>query len=139
IVLTDLYNYAMPMIRYDTGDIGTFKIINKNNVKKLAITNFGGRQIDMIYDYNDNFVSPHKISVSFWGYNEIDEFQFIQTNKKEYKVLLKLKNGRFTEIEKLRNTLEDVLGKKSKIEFSFVNEIPKLKSGKKKYVMNIMK
>lgn len=139
IVLTDLYNYAMPMIRYDTGDIGTFKIINKNGVEKLAITNFGGRQIDMIYDYNGNFVSPHKISVSFWGYNEIDEFQFIQTNKKEYKVLLKLKNGKFTEIAKLKNTLEDILGKKSNIEFSVVNEIPKLKSGKKKYIMNIMK
>ena len=37
IVVTDLYNYAMPMIRYDTGDIGriSYRIKNFPNIQQI--------------------------------------------------------------------------------------------------------
>src|SRR5699024_10921938 len=102
IVITDLYNYAMPMIRYDTGDVGTFTYIEVNGVQKKAITNFGGRMIDMIYDCYQNYVSPHKISVTFWNFPELNQFQFIQESEQKYRVLLNT-DRRFEREEEIRS------------------------------------
>ena len=81
IVVTDLYNYAMPMIRYDTGDVGSLKYMEINGVKKKVITNFTGRKIDMVYDVSGRCLSPHKVSVTFWSFPELKQFQFIQEVK----------------------------------------------------------
>ena len=37
IVVTDLFNYAMPMIRYDTGDMGAISVFDINGRKKRCI------------------------------------------------------------------------------------------------------
>lgn len=135
IVVTDLYNYAMPMIRYDTGDVGAFVYINSNGVKKKAITNFGGRKIDIIYDIYGNVVSPHKVSVVFWNYSELKQFQFIQEGKNKYKVLLNIKDH-FERENELKETLKFILGKEANININIVDNIPPLPSGKRKYIMN---
>jgi len=137
IVVTDLYNYAMPMIRYDTGDVGTFQYQQINGINKKVIMNFGGRQIDMIYDTKGAFVSPHKLSVMFWGIENVEEFQFIQKDQKQYKVLLNVYNT-FKHDKELIKILKGVLGNDAEIKIHQVKEIPKLKSGKSKYIMNEM-
>lgn len=135
IVVTDLYNYAMPMIRYDTGDVGAFTYLNVNGNKKKAITNFGGRKIDMIYDVNGNSISPHKISVVFWSFSELKQFQFIQEEKKKYTVLLDVR-GNFDREDELINKLKDIVGNEATIELKLVESIPVLNSGKRKYIIN---
>lgn len=47
IVLTDLYNKAMPLIRYDTGDIGCLTYVNRNGTRKKAISSFAGRKMSV--------------------------------------------------------------------------------------------
>lgn len=64
IVVTDLRNMAMPMIRYDTGDVGAW--VKYKGFDYRAIGNFGGRSIDMIYDSNGRLISPHSISTAMW-------------------------------------------------------------------------
>jgi len=135
IVVTDLYNYAMPMIRYDTGDIGAFTYVKLNGKKKKAIKNFGGRKIDVIFDVLGNMVSPHKISVAFWNFSELKEFQFIQENDKQYTVLLNYKNN-FNKKFELDEELRSILGQTANIEYKKVESIPVLDSGKRKYIMN---
>src|SRR5690625_2437212 len=135
IVVTDLYNYAMPMIRYDTGDIGAFTYINLRGKKKKAITNFGGRKIDMIFDSNGNTVSPHKISVTFWNFPELKQFQFIQEDNKKYNILLDARES-FTRDDELIKSLKSILGKDAIINLEIVKSIPLLPSGKRKYIMN---
>jgi phenylacetate-CoA ligase len=73
IVITDLYNYAMPMIRYDTGDIGSLVLVKRNGVNKKAIKNFGGRRIDMVFDSYGHRLSPHIITNNLWSFPEIRE------------------------------------------------------------------
>ncbi|MBB5144964.1 phenylacetate-CoA ligase [Cerasibacillus quisquiliarum] len=134
IVVTDLYNYAMPMIRYDTGDVGTFKLMNINGNNKKVISNFNGRKIDMIFDVNGNHISPHKISVAFWDIPGLKQFQFIQENAGKYRVLLIVDNY-FGDTD-LKNKLHRILGKEAIINFNKVQEIPTLNSGKRKYIIN---
>jgi hypothetical protein len=48
IVITDLFNYAMPMIRYDTGDIGIMDY--SKDGKRLVLKSVEGRKMDMVFD-----------------------------------------------------------------------------------------
>jgi len=135
IVVTDLHNYGMPMVRYDTGDVGSITFIERNGVKKKAISDFGGRKIDMIYDCDGNVVSPHKISVSFWAYPELKQFQFVQQNETEYFIKLNVDKKFVKEVE-LKNKMLSLLGEEAIIYIEQVEEIPALSSGKRKYIVN---
>jgi len=135
IVITDLYNYAMPMIRYDTGDMGMISTMQYQDISKNVITNFGGRKIDMIYDADGNFLSPHKISVAFWQYPELTQFQFVQKGAKEYLVRLNVL-GQFAKQKELEAELASMLGDSARIEFEYTDFIPSLESGKRKYIQN---
>lgn len=137
IVLTDLYNYAMPMIRYDTGDIGAIKYINKDGVQKRAITDFGGRRIDAIYDCDGKRLTPHIITVHFWVFPEIIQYQVIQETKQRYTVKLNVRQE-FKQQDELHTILRTILGKQAEITIEFVDEIPVLSSGKRKYIVNMM-
>jgi phenylacetate-CoA ligase len=135
IVITDLYNYAMPIIRYDTGDVGSFKFIKYKGVNKKALTNFGGRKIDLVYDSDGNLLSPHKISVTFWSFPELKQFQFIQQGSNKYLVKLNVKAD-FTRQNELKEKLLALFGDGSIISFEYVDDIPVTGSGKRKYIVN---
>ena len=50
IVITDLYNYAIPLIRYDNGDLAVEERKEKNGRFRLYLKELYGRRGDMIYD-----------------------------------------------------------------------------------------
>ncbi|AIF45572.1 phenylacetate--CoA ligase family protein [Virgibacillus sp. SK37] len=135
IVITDLYNYAMPMIRYDTGDIGAITYVDVKGIKKKCINNFGGRKIDMVYKVDGSILSPHKISVTFWSFTGINQFQFIQLGPRDYKVVLNVASS-FNSESQIVERLYKLLGETAEIRFSYVEDIPALSSGKRKYIMN---
>ena len=133
IVVTDLYNYAMPMIRYDTGDIAIYMKINN----KLCITEIYGRRQDIIYDIHNNPISPHGISVNLWGLSNIKQWQFIQKGQKKYKIMINSSNN-IAEKEVIEK-MKKILGKDANITIEYVSEIPILSSGKTKNIINEIK
>ena len=137
IVITDLYNYAMPMIRYDTGDIGSITFVEQNGIKKRAINNFSGRKIDLVFDSAGNPLSPHQISVTLRFFSELKQFQFIQEGNNKYLVRLKV-DELFPRQDQLEVKLLRLLGDKAIINFEYVEVIPKLDSGKRNYIINKM-
>ena len=140
IVVTDLYNYAMPMVRYDTGDVGAWVEITRDCTKKRAIGSFGGRIVDMIYNCYGESISPHSISTSMWKYKCLEQYQFAQTGKKSYEIRINLKEPNMTVDETdLINTLKVIVGRDAEIELKYRTEIPVLSSGKRRYIINEMK
>lgn len=135
IVITDLYNMAMPMIRYDTGDIGSITRVESHGKLKKAINNFGGRKVDMVFDSFGNRLSPHIISNNFWGFSEIKQFQFIQKSSDAYVVKINT-DVNFQQTDAVKRMLEKLLGDKANISVEIVNEIPELASGKRKYIVS---
>ncbi|MFE1242847.1 hypothetical protein ACFW35_01850 [Fictibacillus sp. NPDC058756] len=135
IVITDLYNYAMPMIRYDTGDIGSITFVEREGVQKKAITNFGGRKIDVVYDCYGKRLSPHIITNNFWSFPEIQQYQFIQETETQYTIKVNV-DGFFEREHELKNLLLKLLGLESEITIQKVDEIPVMASGKRKYIIN---
>lgn len=137
IVVTDLYNYAMPMIRYDTGDVGSIVYIERNGFKKRAIADFGGRRVDQVSDCAGRRLSPHAITNSLWRFSGIRQFQFIQETQTRYTVKISPADG-FAALDEVRLLLQKILGDRAVVDVKLVDEIPVLSSGKRKYIVNNM-
>ena len=135
IVVTDFYNYSMPLIRYDTGDLAVYDERNgKRYIKEIY-----GRVMDLIYDTKGNSLSPATITVNMWGVN-VKQYKFQQVDKKKYNLIINLGNGNKEEIEKeITTKFPKILGEDAIITFEYVDEIPTLASGKWKAVENLMK
>lgn len=138
IVVTDLFNYAMPMIRYDTGDIGAIDIFNINGRNKKCICNFSGRKVDVISDTSGNAISPHAITNNMWSFPNIAQFQLIQKSQNEYKLVLNVSSD-YSDVDKIIAVLKMQLGQDSIITVEIVDEIPVLSSGKRRYIVNEFK
>lgn len=134
IVITDLYNYCMPMIRYDTGDVGQFAITEKNGVKHTALKKIEGRKMEMIYDTNGEMKSPF-IVYHLMKYPHILQYQFIQEDRTKYRVKLNVL-PEFTHAKEIVAELKKHLGSNAIISLEYVDDIPLLSSGKRKFVIN---
>lgn len=138
IVVTDLFNRAMPLIRYDTGDLGVFGKLVKNGRTQYFLKKVEGRKMDAIYHTNGALISSFSVTNSMWKYTQLKQYQFIQIGHKDYEFRLN-SAGDFLLEEELINEFKDYLGSDARIGISYVNEIPLLSSGKRKKVLNKMK
>jgi len=132
IVITDLYNFAMPMIRYDTGDIGC--IIESVMSGKRVLINLEGRKLDVLYNTSKQLVSSLLVYKNMWKYKEIDQYQLIQIGEKDYTFKISSSSG-FDRKDEITNEYKSYLGKDAKILIEMVNEIPLLASGKRRKVV----
>lgn len=134
IVVTDLFNECMPMIRYDTGDIGMMDYEDETHNEYPVLMKIEGRKMDMIYDSNGNFISSYAV-YNILKYPHIKQYQFIQEGDKKYLFKLNVDKA-FNSEDDIKEEFLKLLGADSEIEFEYVNEIPLLSSGKRKFVVN---
>ncbi len=133
IVITDLYNYAMPLVRYDTGDLGTIE----TNGNRRVFTKIEGRKSDTIYDTKGHVVSSFMMT-SIINYANINQVQLIQYDKTAYELKLNV-TPHFNLEAKLREEFKTFLGADATLTISYVEAIPLLNSGKRKYTLNTYK
>ncbi|NDI97573.1 phenylacetate--CoA ligase family protein [Flavobacterium sp. LaA7.5] len=130
IVVTDFYNYAMPMIRYDTGDIGAFNPNDRNYLARIE-----GRKLDLIYDTKGALVSSYIVYKNMWQYTDINQYQLIQCGEKDY--IFKINCDKtFDKEEQLIREFKTYLGGDANFQIEYVDEIPLLSSGKRKKIVN---
>ncbi len=131
IVITDLFNYAMPMIRYDTGDLG---IMQRDGADGFPyFTEIHGRSRDCVYTTAGEIISPAKISVSMWGVESVKQWQFVQKGQREY--LLRLNADKNADTSGILKKMRGALGEDALIDIEYVDEIPVLSSNKRRAVI----
>lgn len=136
IVVTDLYNQAMPLIRYDTGDIGVMVHKKIKDIEVPILEKIEGRKMDMVFNTAGHLVSSFTITNGMWKYTELSQYQFIQTGKTTY--LFKLNcTETFERAALLIEDFKIIFGQDATIQIEYVSEIPLLHSGKRKKVMNL--
>jgi phenylacetate-CoA ligase len=134
VVITDLFNYCMPLIRYDTGDLAFW---NTSETEIPSLERIEGRKVDLIRDSKGAVITSHIVTVNMWKYSELKQYQFAQIAEKEYKFKLNpWKN--FNREEELINEFKGYLGKEANIKIEYVDEVPLLSSGKRRLVVNEM-
>jgi phenylacetate-CoA ligase len=134
IVVTDLFNYAMPLIRYDTGDIAAWKEEAECGWVSQVFPSVQGQMIDIIFDAEGNKKSPHAISVLMGPFEKLLQYQFVQEGPKQYILKLNGSEGHYDDATFV-DLFKDFLGKDAEIVIEHVNEIPVLGSGKRKEVV----
>lgn len=135
IVLTDLFNYAMPLIRYDTGDIAKLNISSEGTPYFEKVE---GRKMDLIFDTKGNIVSSFVIYTKFYKYYSLlQQYQFIQKDKDKYEIKLNLKANKFEFEEELVTDVKKDFGIDAQVTINYVDEIPPLSSGKRRKVVNL--
>ena len=134
IVVTDLFNYAMPIIRYDTGDIAKLGL-DKDG--REILEQIEGRKMDVIYDSKGNIVSSFVVYTKFYNYYHLlKQYQFIQQGEKEYEVKLNLQGDNFEFEDELITSIKSDFGSDANVVITYVDEIPPLSSGKRRKVIN---
>lgn len=131
IVITDLYNYAMPMIRYDTGDVG---LIEVNDQGVPVLKGIQGRKMDMLFDTHGRLLTPSVV----WqldNYKNIKQFQLIQNAAKSYTIRLNV-DGEFDSGHQIIQEFSTYFGEDAEINIEQTDEIPVLASGKRRLVVN---
>jgi phenylacetate-CoA ligase len=137
IVVTDLFNHAMPLIRYDTGDIGIWKKAAKCGWNSQVLSSIEGRMYDLIFDTQGNRFSPNTICMYMWPFDRLAQFQFVQAGAKQY--ILKLNGAEgFYEDATFVELFKGVLGQDAEISVEHVDEIPVLASGKRRTIVSNM-
>ncbi|MDO5104879.1 hypothetical protein [Capnocytophaga sp.] len=133
IVITDLFNRAVPLIRYETGDLCTFGI--KNNRK--YIKTLQGRSNDLLKNNDGELLPPYLIIYTLWHFKGIVQFQLTQENLNLVRLKLmhqfENKNETFKQIEA---KLMAVFGEQTTIQIEEVSEIPTEKTGKRKFIIS---
>ncbi|NNE76890.1 MAG: phenylacetate--CoA ligase family protein [Pricia sp.] len=135
IIVTDLFNRAMPLIRYDTGDLGRLDTSKNNGKTHFVFKKVEGRKMDTIYDTKGEPISSFTLTNNMWKYSELSQYQFIQVSKHEYIFKLNVP-GKFSREQELVKEFTGYLGKDATIHIEYVDEIPLLSSGKRKKVLN---
>lgn len=136
IVVTDFTNHAMPLIRYDIGDLAKIGEVSEDGVL-LSIESLAGRKTDMIIKTNGDTIDFYNSISNEVSYSPaISQWQFIQEGKYVYTLNLCLKDLSLKdEKEHFIKLVKDVVGNDAVVTVNFLDDIPVLNSGKRKLVV----
>jgi phenylacetate-CoA ligase len=128
IVLTNLHNFGMPLIRYEIGDLGAIFSDTCSCGRELSLMKPVGRIYEYFADRNGTFTYLRDFQTVFEDL-PIQDFQVVQESDDEIVIKIVRRHG-YSEAHTnfiLKNI--KVFGK-SKVKVELVNSIPLEKSGK---------
>lgn len=137
VVVTDLWSQAMPLIRYDLGDVAVMQERCACGWDRPVFTDIEGRLVEVIYDTAGNRLSPFAINSRIQDLDSVIQFQFVQHAPARYSIRLHAMPS-FAQEEALTKRLLDVLGGDADLTVVYVDEIPPLRSGKRPFIINEM-
>jgi len=141
ILATSLHNYAMPFIRYDTGDMGHIvEDVCGCGRGSMLLKEVMGRSVDVLLTPEGKSVHGWFFLYIFWEHcKSIKEYQVVQ--EKIDKIVIKIvQDDNFD--EKQIEIIRDIIKRKSSgwdVEFRFVDEIERTNAGKYKFIINELK
>ncbi len=141
ILVTYLNNRAMPFIRYDTGDVGRFESSERCRCGRttLRLAPVMGRQSDTIRTASGKLIHGEYFTHLLYGTNAVREFQFVQETTTRYRLLLVADPAQVASMEpRWRREITDALGAGSELQIEYVDCIPSLPSGKRRFTLTKM-
>lgn len=140
IVVTDLHSNSMPLIRYETGDLGVLGgFFSVQDAWVDSIQKLSGRTMQIIFSTTDEPLYPLYFDSIMDNYDIFHQYQIIQESKNTYTLrLVTNENFSLDSFDKLSfiNKFYEWLGKDAIIEITYVEDIEKLPSGKRPYIIN---
>ncbi len=132
ILATSLYNYALPFIRYDTGDLGVISDLECTCGRKMPL-------LENFLKLNNVIIGSPVLTV-LMGKLDIEQYQIIQTNASS--ITCKIVKGDTYDEKKDEEFIKESFYRhvgKINIEFSYVNVISAVGGSKFKFIINNFK
>lgn len=136
LVVTDLYNRAMPLIRYRTGDMVRIEEASaRSGTCWRRITAVGGRVVDLVYRLDGSRIAGEAIIMSLRTAGVRNKVQVVQNTPQSLTVKHLYSEAILPEVQAaFQEKINEVLGGEIAIEYAGVAELPYDKSGKYRYV-----
>jgi phenylacetate-coenzyme A ligase PaaK-like adenylate-forming protein len=141
LVITDLDNYGMPFIRYQIGDVASFKKETCSCGRGLPLLDHvEGRILDVVKAPNGNRLGGTFWTILFKSRPGIKSFQVVQDRLEGITVkYIKYPEVSSIDFAALRDRIQEKCGEDFKIDFEEVFSIPKTSSGKTRIVISKLK
>lgn len=135
IVITDLHNYAFPLIRYDNGDTAVLLPPDEYSNGYPVLGKLFGRRFDITYSTTGAAISPLTYGRILKHFDTISQWQFVQEGEKEYKLKVVMR-CEDPNLKSIVDQLKEYIGKDAVVTIEKVSDIPVLASGKRKPCVN---
>lgn len=132
IIVTDLHNYGMPLLRYVNGDLATPTQARCSCGRNLPLLErVDGRTLDALRTAHGHFVPGEFIVYIFLNAKGIKRYQVVQRSLEKFDVSL-VRDRDFDEsvLALLRRELAKAVGDSVELDFHFVEDIPLTPTGK---------
>jgi len=121
IIATSLFNFSMPFIRYDTGDVGTQIRSDNEDISRHRLINLGGRVTDYIKIGGKVVGSP--VLTVLMGKFDINRYQIIQTSENTIELIIERgKTYTFNDEKYIKQSFQENIGEKTNIIFNYEAE-----------------
>ncbi|OQB43901.1 MAG: Phenylacetate-coenzyme A ligase [Parcubacteria group bacterium ADurb.Bin159] len=140
IIITNLHNYSMPLIRYEIGDtaIGDPKQCQCKNILP-TLKKITGRITDHFVLKDETLIYGEYFTHLFYLKEWVKTFQVIQEDYEKIKILMVLEKKINTNDKKdIENKIRLVMGQNCQINWEFVKDIPKTPQGKHLYTKSLI-
>ncbi|MEI8314487.1 MAG: phenylacetate--CoA ligase family protein [Verrucomicrobiota bacterium] len=129
ILVTDLHNFGMPLIRYKIGDLGvlTTRVCSCGRGLPL-LERVEGRVLDMIRTPDGRMLPGEFFPHLMKEFESVRQFQVIQTRLDRLQIKLVLGNG--NPVPRIEQEVRQRLGTSIQLDIQAVDEIPVGKNGK---------
>lgn len=145
VIVTNLFNYSMPLIRYEIGDTAILGPEKCSCGQVLpTLNNVTGRITDHFYLENGTMVPAeffiHLLGVVCFEKGAFDKFQVIQEGYNEIRINVVTQNGVPDQFKNdINQKIRVVMGPQCKIVWDIVTDIPKTPSGKYLYTKSLIR
>jgi phenylacetate-CoA ligase len=138
LVITDLHNLGMPLLRYVNGDLATpghGQCACGRGLPRLARVD--GRKLDALRTRDGRFVPGEYIVYAFLGATGVRRYQVVQKQLDAFEILI-VPDAGFDAgvIEQVRSELVKVVGDSVALNFRLTDEIPLTPSGKQRVTVS---
>ena len=140
LIVTDLINHGMPLLRYETGDTG--RVIEERcpcGRGLSRIVDLSGRIIDQLPTRMGGYVNGQLFATFHW-IEGVKQYQVIQEKIDAFKIRI-VRAPSFSEknLAPMLQTIHERFGRETSIEVDYVEHIPFTRGGKYKLVVSEVK
>jgi len=136
VLITDLSNRAMPLIRYEIGDVGRWLTDDHDCERKSPRLCIEGRINDTLVMPGGAAFTSDEIMDWFYSRDDVDQFQLLEKNAGHLEVLVVGRGDKKPADNGLRAELNDYLGGGMQIDVHAVKTIKPESSGKFRFVQS---
>ena len=132
VIVTDLHNYGMPLLRYANGDLATAGAGSCTCGRGLPLlASVDGRKLDALRTPDGRFVPGEYIVYAFLYATGIKRYQVVQKRLDAFEIrIVRDRDFEPSTVDLVRRELLKVVGDSVSLDFQFVDEIPLTQTGK---------